>query len=251
MCLCLSRQPDLKTSAKRKDWHKLRMKKQEMISCGERKGHSSWAKPVIRNLLQAITPTASPLLWVSWLCPQGCSPSLLFLFAQGYILHSQIFLKATKNGKEGHPPRSPGPLPGSAESLLHLFIYQQIKPPLIFQQNKLPFQLRALCSAHGQLCWDNLGFSTFPWEGKCEGSVPRSLQLIQEVFSSLACSRAPWVGNIADVHSWRLKKRCKWSIFCLLGILACFSWNFMHWNSLTAGIMLNYHMLALENFWVA
>lgn len=84
-------------------------------------------------------------------------------------------------------------------------------------------------------------------------SSSSSLKVIQRVVSFLVCSQAAellGVEGIADADSQGLSKRCKQSIFCLLVTLACCSWNLMHLNSLTAGIMLNYHMLALENVWV-
>jgi len=77
-------------------------------------------------------------------------------------------------------------------------------------------------------------------------SVPLSLPC-----RLLVCSQAAellGVEGTADADSQGLSKKCKESIFCLLVILACCSWNLMHLNSLTAESMLN--MLALENFWV-
>lgn len=230
-----------------------------MISCGENRGCAEQRSFQLGKTSHGETPPSihNPKL----LCPHGWFPSLLCLFAQGYTLDPQIFLKATKKAALLLKPHLD--LPVLLACCWYLFTAQPLKSrispgsakshlPMINGQshswyfNRINFHP---CSA--QLCWNNLWFSTFPWEGKCEDTVPSSLQLTHKDFSSPVCSRAPWVGNIADVHSWALNKRCKLSIFCLLGIHACSSWNFTHWNSLAAGIMLKSHMLALENFWVA
>lgn len=97
-------------------------------------------------------------------------------------------------------------------------------------------------------------FKLFPKKEAVRKLSPSSsLKLIHKVVSFLVCSQAAellGVEGIADADSQGLSKRCKQSVFRLLVILACCSWNLMHLNSLTAGIMLNYHRLALENFWV-
>lgn len=150
-----------------------------MISCGENRGCAEQRSFQLGKTSHGETPPSihNPKL----LCPHGWFPSLLCLFAQGYTLDSQIFLKATKKAALLLKPHLDLPVllaccwylftaqplksrisPGSAES--HLPVINGQSHSWYF--NRINFHP---CSA--QLCWNNLWFSTFPWEGKCEDTV--------------------------------------------------------------------------------